>query len=47
MFIVEMGSLLHDISDWKYNSKEDSESSIQARAWLKQFNLEENNRSYL
>ena len=41
MFIVEMGSLLHDISDWKYNSKEDSESSIQARAWLKQFNLEE------
>jgi len=40
MFIVEMGALLHDISDWKFNSKEDSESGTQARQWLQQFNLD-------
>lgn len=41
MFVVEMGALLHDISDWKFNSKEDSESAANARQWLKQFNLDE------
>lgn len=41
MFIVEMGALLHDISDWKFNSKKDSESGLQARKWLEQFNLDE------
>lgn len=39
MFIVEMGALLHDISDWKYNPKKDSESGAKARDWLKQFDL--------
>lgn len=41
MFIVEMGALLHDISDWKFNSKKDSESGVQARKWLTQFILDE------
>lgn len=39
MFIVEMGALLHDISDWKYSPKKDSESGAKSRDWLKQFDL--------
>lgn len=47
MFIVEMGALLHDISDWKFNSRQDSESGVQAREWLTQFNLDEKTVSHI
>jgi uncharacterized protein len=41
LFIVELASLLHDLADWKFN--DDNAGPIQARKWLEELNVEEDN----
>lgn len=35
MFIVELGALLHDIADWKFNNGDSSVGAKEATKWLK------------
>ncbi|MCX6742700.1 MAG: HD domain-containing protein [Candidatus Parcubacteria bacterium] len=41
LFIVELAALLHDLADWKFN--DDNAGPIQARKWLEELNVEEDN----
>jgi len=39
MFIVQLGALLHDISDWKFNNGDDSIGPKMANIWLSSFGV--------
>ena len=41
MFIVELGALLHDIADWKFNDGDMEAGPKAARKWLKSLNVSE------
>jgi len=41
LFVVELASLLHDISDWKFNSGDDKAGATIAREWLKRLDLDQ------
>lgn len=41
MFIVEIGALLHDIADWKFNDGDMEAGPKAARKWLKSLDVEE------
>lgn len=41
MFVVKLASLLHDISDWKFNSGDDSIGPKTARKWLEKLQVKE------
>lgn len=36
LFVVELAALLHDIADWKFHAGDDEAGPAQARAWLKE-----------
>jgi uncharacterized protein len=40
-FVVELGALLHDISDWKFNDGDFSVGANMATEWLKKNNVEQ------
>lgn len=41
LFIVQLASLLHDISDWKFNNGDDSVGPKVAREWLNRLGVSE------
>ncbi len=41
MFIIEIGALLHDIADWKFNDSDMEAGPKAARKWLKSLNVNE------
>ena len=41
MYIVELGALLHDIADWKFNDGDMEAGPKAARKWLKSLNVSE------
>jgi uncharacterized protein len=42
MFVVELGALLHDIADWKFNNGDDEIAGKVAREWLTSLGTDEN-----
>lgn len=47
LFIVELGALLHDIADWKFNNGDESVGPKIARQWLESLELEENDIAHI
>jgi len=47
LFIVELGALLHDIADWKFNGGDENAGPDTARAWLMQLNVDEETVNYV
>jgi uncharacterized protein len=41
LFIIELGALLHDIADWKFNDGDDKKGIKIARDWLETLNVSE------
>ncbi len=41
LFVVQLGALLHDISDWKFNDGDDNVGPKAAREWLEKLEVEE------
>lgn len=41
LFVVELAALLHDISDWKFNSGDDEAGAKIAREWLERMAVDE------
>lgn len=41
LFVVQLGALLHDIADWKFNGGDDSVGPRLAREWLEKLQVEE------
>ncbi len=41
MFVVELGALLHDIADFKFNGGDESVGAKKAREWLEKLNVKE------
>lgn len=41
MFVVQLASLLHDISDWKFNNGDENVGAEVARTWLKGLHVED------
>ena len=41
MLTVELGALLHDIADWKFNDGDSSKDANEARAWLEKLKVDE------
>lgn len=39
LFIVELGALLHDIDDWKFNDGDSCKGAMVARKWLESLNV--------
>lgn len=41
MFLVELGALLHDVADWKFNDGDDTAGPRAAREWLESLEVSE------
>lgn len=41
LFIIELGALLHDIADWKFNNNDLDAGKKASREWLEQMGVEE------
>lgn len=41
IFIVELGALLHDVADWKFNDGDEEAGARVTREWLSSLNVEE------
>jgi uncharacterized protein len=42
LFVVELGALLHDIADWKFNDGNEDIGPVLARKWLESLAVDEN-----
>ena len=42
LFIVQLGALLHDIADWKFNNGDESVGVRTARCWLERLEVNDN-----
>ena len=42
LFVVELGALLHDIADWKFNNGDEEIGPALARKWLESLAVDEN-----
>jgi uncharacterized protein len=47
LFVVQLASLLHDISDWKFNSGDDDVGPKLAREWLEKMQVDEETISHV
>lgn len=42
MFVVELGALLHDIADWKFNNGDEEVGGRETQKWLESLNVDNN-----
>jgi len=47
LFVVQLASLLHDISDWKFNSGDEDIGSKLVREWLEKMQVDEETIFYV